>query len=722
MKNTEKAKLSVEEAIRLLREKPYNSTLVERYFLLYEAWDALANEPQALQVGKGLYYTLSRASLPVKEYDLLLGRYDDHVPTPAEQERLDELWKRDPHTCPVVEVNGGHITLDWVSLLECGLPEYLSRAESRLSLAKECGESGNAINFLEGMVWIYKAILLYIDRYASAAEEAGLYDCAEVCEKLICGKPETFRESLQLIIFIYNVYLIYAGRSITCLNVGRLDDMLLPYYLKDLESGVLTEEDAGALIDDFSAKMSLHLGRGEHQLAYLNEDYLQTGWLRNHVYDSPGYITIGGYSNKCDQTNNPLTLLFVKHIHPELKNPVYICRFSKERHEEAWDILCEKIQKNASLIFYNDESMIPAYLHSGIEKEHAVNYTIHPCNWADISGSYRSVGMCGKPLPMIIDDVIHSSRTFDSMDDIYEAVIEEFIDICRPTFEGYRKKYLNGMQEADGVLSLNECFMAGPLETARGLKNGGAKYPFLYVLLRNIGTATDMLSAIDSLVFSEKVCTLSQLVSAADRDFEGEVDILRKCQKAPKYATGNEKADYHAVCLMNSLLDAVDREVTNDKGEREIYTLNVTINDSNHLNDGKIMNATVDGRRRGEPLSENLSGTVGYSKGVTSLLGSVSKLPFDRLHSGALNVKLHGSIAKGEDRLPIIKALLLAYFNRGGMQMQFSITDAEELRAAQADPDSYRDLLVRITGYSAVFVDISKDGQDEFIRREEMMD
>lgn len=721
MKNTEKARLSIEEAIRLLREKSHESTLVERYFLLYEAWDALADEVQALQVGKGLYYMLSRASLPIKEYDLFLGRFDDHVPTSEEQEKLSELWKRDPHTCPVVEVNGGHITLDWPSLLECGLPEYLRRAEARLSLARENGESEKAVDFLEGMVWVYKAILLYIGRYGEVARDAGLMECARVCDRLIAGKPETFREAIQLILFIYNIYLIYAGRSITCLNIGRLDDMLLPYYLKDLESGILTEADAGAFIDDLSAKMSLHLGRGEHQLAYLNEDYAQTGWIRNHVYDSPGYITIGGYSNKEDQTKNPLTLLFACHIHPELKNPVYICRYSKERHVAAWNVLCEKIQQNASLIFYNDETMIPAFLHSGIEREYAVNYTIHPCNWADISGSYRSVGMCGKPLPMIIDEVIHSSRAFTCMDDIYKAVVEEFIAICRPTFEEYRRKHLNGVQEADGVLSLNECFMPGPLEAARGLKNGGAKYPFLYVLLRNIGTATDMLSAIDTLVFSEKVSTLSELVSAADRDFEGDIDLLRRCQGAPKYATGNERADYHAVRLMNMLLDAVDKEVTNDKGERDIYTLNVTINDSNHLNDGKGMNATVDGRRRGAPLSENLSGTVGYSKGVTSLLSSVAKLPFDRLHSGALNVKLHGSVAKGEDRLPIINALLTTYFDMGGMQMQFSITDAEELRAAQADPDSYRDLLVRITGYSAVFVDISKDGQDEFIRREEMM-
>jgi len=102
------------------------------------------------------------------------------------------------------------------------------------------------------------------------------------------------------------------------------------------------------------------------------------------------------------------------------------------------------------------------------------------------------------------------------------------------------------------------------------------------------------------------------------------------------------------------------------------------------------------------------------------LLNSVSKLPFERIHSGALNVRLSKSILKNENGEKTLKALIHSYFEQGGMQLQFSIVDTAELRKAQAEPDAYRDLLVRITGYSAVFVDISKGGQEEFIRREEL--
>ncbi len=720
MNHMEKAARSIQEAIQSLREKSPESVMVERYFLLYEAWDMLCDQPQPIQFGKGLHYILSRASLPICGHDLLLGRYDDHVPDKAQAARLNELWLRHPDTCPIVQNNGGHLTLDWESLIKDGIPAYLEKTERRIALADQNEEGEAVLSFLTGMRWVYQGILLYIQRYGEAAKKAGLQDCADVCCSLLRGEPHTFREGLQLILFVYTIYLIYAGRTVACLNVGRLDDILLPLYLEDLNAGRLTEQEAGALIDDFSAKMSLHLGRGEHQLGGLDRDYICTGWLRNHVFDSPGYLTIGGYSATMDHAKNPLTLLFAKHIHAQLKNPIYVCRYTAEAPDEVWDVLCEKIQQNAPLLLYNDETVLSAYRHTGIEREYAINYSVHPCNWADISKSYGVVDTCDQSLPGLVNEVLYSGASFESMDEIYQAMGERYTAHCRPIFDRYRSKYAATVTEPDGTLSFDDCFMDGPLERARGIKNGGVKYPLIYVRFRNVGTAVDMLSAVDTLVFRKKVCTLSELLEAADGDFVCAPELLGHCRKAPKYGTDHEDADLHAVRLMNDLLDIVDRETTSASGQREVYTLNVTINDSNHVYDGMAMNATVDGRRKGTPLSENLSGTVGYSKGVTALFNSVTKLPFDRIHSGALNVKIDRKLAAGETGRGYIKALLTSYFEQGGMQLQFSITDTEELRAAQKYPDLYRDLMVRITGYSAIFVDMSKKGQEEFIRREEL--
>jgi len=719
MNNRLKAEKSINEAITLLREKSVESTLVERNFLLYEAWDKVMELPQPLQMGKGLYYVLSNASLPIKDYDLLLGRYDDHVPDEEEQKRLNELWQKDPHQNPIVVGNGGHRALAWKYLVDVGITGYLSQLEKRIVKAKKECEDENTLMFLEGMRWIYKGILLYIERYGKAAQAAGLLECAQVCDNLTKDKPKTFREALQLILFVYNIYLIYAGKKNVCLTVGRLDNILLEFYEHDLSTGELTEDDAGALIDDFSAKMSLHLGRGEHQMGYLNDDYKFTGWARNPAYDSPGYILLGGYSNTTDHKTNPLTLLFARHIHPELKNPIYVCRYTSDCYDELWDILCEKIQKNASLLLYNDDTMVPAHKHIGVAEKDAVDYSIHPCNWGDIAGDSITVGTCGEPLPIILDRVLNSGKEFKNIDEIYEETKKEFSALIKPAFESYRRSLIK-KTVSDGIISLNDCFAEGVIPAARGLYNDGAKCKFLYVILRNIGTATDMLSAVETLVFKNKVCTLPQLLEATKDNFENHPDILAFCKNAPKYGTDNDFADNHACRLMNELLDIIDREATNESGKRDVYTLNVTICNSEHLLYGASMGATVDGRKKGKPLSENMGPTVGYSKGVTSLLNSVSKLPFDRIHSGALNLRLRKNTVADEKGLSVIKALIQAYFERGGMQLQISIADTEDLKKAQQNPDEYRDLLVRITGYSAIFVDMSKGAQNEFIRREEL--
>ena len=122
----------------------------------------------------------------------------------------------------------------------------------------------------------------------------------------------------------------------------------------------------------------------------------------------------------------------------------------------------------------------------------------------------------------------------------------------------------------------------------------------------------------------------------------------------------------------------------------------------------------------GSPLSENLSPTVGYAQSVTQLLNSVAKLPFDRIHSGALNVRLRRDAVRGEAGLIRLKALIETYFEQGGMQLQVSIADTEDLRRAQQCPENYGDLSVRITGYSAIYVDMSPTAQEEFIRRDEL--
>ena len=158
----------------------------------------------------------------------------------------------------------------------------------------------------------------------------------------------------------------------------------------------------------------------------------------------------------------------------------------------------------------------------------------------------------------------------------------------------------------------------------------------------------------------------------------------------------------------------------NKDGVRDVISFNVTITDMNHIADGAGLCATPDGRACGAPLSENLSPTVGFNESVTALLNSVSKLPFNRIHAGAFNMRLRRDLVSGKDGLDRLAALTDVYFDNGGMQLQVSVADTAELREAQKHPENYKDLMVRITGYSAVFVDMSPSAQEEIIRRYEI--
>ncbi|MBQ2735551.1 MAG: hypothetical protein IJF33_06930 [Clostridia bacterium] len=723
----ERATQQKQEALELLQNKPKTSAFVERWLLLDEACARFEGEPQPQILGKGLHYILQRASLPVRSYDILLGRYDDHVPTDAEAAAILDVWNRRVYSSqnPITHPNTGHLTLDWEELVRLGLVGYVAKTEQKIEEVKATSADGQDLLFLDGMHKVYTAILNYIARYAEAAEATGLSDCAAVCRNLCIRAPETFREAMQLILFVFTVYMIYAGWHVACLTLGRMDNYLLPYYLADINSGRMTEEEAGAIIDDFNCKANLHLGRGEHQMGQGAPTGINTGWKRNHTYDSPTYIVIGGYSETSNHRENPLTKLFVKHITLGFKNPVYIYRWNRERPDDVWCRISDLVRNNASILLYNDETMIPAMEHIGVEHTDAINYTVHPCNWPDIAGGYAIADKIGEPMPEMLMAALSDGEgrfvELSSTEELYSRYADYYREKVRAHFAKFRRKYRSDAIEKRGVLSLNDCFTHGPLDQVRALTDGGAKYLAVYTFLRNVATAADMVAAIDRLVFTERKCTLQELSDALQCNFEGYGALYALCKKTAKFGTDDAFADGHAVRLVNTMLDILDEESINEKGERDVLSLNVTITDMDHIRNGAAMGATPDGRLMGEPLSENLSASVGYNESVTALLNSVSKLPFDRIHSGVLNLRLRKETIAGDAGLLRMQALMDTYFEQGGIQLQISIADTALLRAAQCCPNQYRDLMVRVTGYSTLFTDMSVNGQEEIIRRDEML-
>jgi len=274
--------------------------------------------------------------------------------------------------------------------------------------------------------------------------------------------------------------------------------------------------------------------------------------------------------------------------------------------------------------------------------------------------------------------------------------------------------------QVQSPLAVDDLFLAGPLERGRAKRHGGVLHPTFVATFAGLATAVDSLAAIEDVVFRRRILSWPELRTALLADFSGQEAVHAACRNAPKFGRDDERADSHALRLMSLMhadLDAAEALLAPCGGKlfRCVET------DMQHLRMGQQLGATPDGRRAGAPVSENSSPSVGASTaGLTAMFHSLAKLPFDRCHSGALNVRLQPAVFAGEAGVERLVALLATYFRQGGLQVQVSMVDAATLRAAQACPEEYRDLMVRITGYSAAFVDMTPAAQDEIIRREEL--
>ena len=706
----------IAEALYSTREKEILSATLERLRLSWEAHEFVSHFPQQLQIGEGIYHLLNHISVPVSPDDLILGRITEEVPDTDGEALLEKTAKEWRRGIPPWMPDGGHETFYWERLLRLGLPDLEAFAQQELSRRIAAGETGEHLDFLRGAVRIYQAFRNYARRYALSARKCGLDAQAENCSAVAERAPETFAEALQLIWLVGVVYCTMGAVNPT-LTFGRVDELLLDFYRTDLDAGRITYEEAGVLIDDFYCKNNVILGRGEHQMSGGTEK--DTGWLRNLTYDAPQYIVLGGRRRDNSPVVNELTQLFLERIVPAFENPVVVFRYTPDVPDGIWRLVCEKLRDNSSLLVYNDEDVIPAMIQCGIDEQDAVTYTMHGCNWPDIPKG-RSVGGCSLSLPHHALRAIMEGEEPKSIDDIYERFATSIRSDIEESFEGFRERRKNWDTMVPKHLRIDDCFLDGPVERARSWTIGGTEYSTLTASIRFIASAIDCFAAVDELVFSSKKVSMSELRKALTDDFAGDEPLRQLCLNAPKFGQDDDRADFHAIRILNTVTAEFDRASRLGSSD-EVIAFRCLTTDMGHIGAGAQLGATPDGRHAGKPVSDNMSPYPGScTRGITAMLRSAAKLPLNHINSGPLNVRIQRRLVAGEEGLSRLTALLRTYFDMGGLQVQISVADTAELRDAQINPEAHRDLMVRITGYSAVFIDMCQNAQDEIIRRQEL--
>ena len=702
------------------QSKDVRSTTLERLRRTRHADLLVAGLPQPLQLGEGLYHLLDHIDLPLETGDLIAGRIREEVPDPAGETFFqDTLSVWNGRAIPPWMKDGGHECLAWELLLELGLSGLEKRARAQLRRRRAAGEPVEILDFLRGAVRVYQAFRNYARRYARQARRRNMEELAARCAAVAEGPPATFAEALQLIWFVGHVYCTMLAQNPT-LTFGRMDLLLHGFYRRDLDHGRLTPGRAGALIDDFYRRNDLILGRGEHQMS--NDCAKATGWQRNLTYDAPQYVVLGGRSPAGVEDFGDLTRLFLERVDPGYENPVIVFRYHPGLPEDIWHLACDRMRANASMMVYNDECVIPAMIHAGIRAEDAVTYTMHGCNWPDIPGIQRAVGYHQAVLPRYFLEALDAfgDGEIPSIDVLYDQFALRFRAEITERCAALRRASQEWDEQAPGVLRVDDCFLDGPVDRARSAGLGGTRYSTLTCAITSVATAADCFAAVDELVLRRRQVALPRLRRALETDFQADEPLRRLLLDAPKFGRDDARADAHAVRVLDRVIAEIDHAAY-PEGEDPVIVFRCLETDMRHIGIGARIGATPDGRRAGQPISENTSPFPGSAdQGLTAMLTSVARLPLDRINSGALNIRLQPRLVAGDRGLGILVSLLRTYFDLGGLQAQLSLADTETLRQAQRCPREHCDLMVRITGYSAVFVDMAQAAQEEIIRREEM--
>jgi len=736
---------NIAEAEWALTKKPMLATTVERVMILDELKSAYRELPQPLRFSAFLRELLSRVSLPLEAYDLIAGRSVDRELTPDEEAVFQAFLKSPDFPARTVWFGSGHCTYSWESLVSKGLVGLRAEVMARLSVCT--GEDERV--FLRAVIEVYDAISAYMLRYADAAEEKGLFPLAARLRAAATEVPQHFDVALQLLWIVTFINCAYITPNPT-LTVGRLDLILLPLYRKDIATGVLTRERAAALITDYYCKHNLIMGRGEHQVGDATNS---TTFERICCFDAPQYLLLAGRDKNGEVIANELTELFAACIVPSFKNPVVVVRYVKgmdKTHPALWRTLTEKAYDSASMMFYNDDNVSATMRRIGFSSAESYGYEHFGCNWCSPGvdsawmnatprsakyGVYRDADEAARfavpyanirtasphgwpeDLLKVLEEVAERGEKNATIEDVYDGFFARMSDFIDRKLAYLSAELAVRRRRPAALLTFGDCFLDSSLENAACF-SAGAKYHFELQAFQMFGTVADCFIAVDQLVMREKKLTLRELLDATRANFVGYERVLSLCRHADKYGMDTKLSAQHVTRLSRQATDMVI-EKSRPYLEREGLLLTPCMqSDTWHLKMGEDFGATPDGRLAHTPFSQNTRPSNGACvNGMTAMLNDMLHLPKDGLLSGALNLDIDKKQFVGEEGRAIFAALLGSYLNRGGLHAQVTAVDAAALADAKKNPHDHRDLRVRVTGYSGVFVDMPERLQNDMIER-----
>lgn len=628
----------------------------------------------------------------------------------------------------------GHTVLD-DKIYKKGMEDFKREiAESIASLNLYNDDNAQAKKEqLTAMAIACDAIILYANRHAAKLDElaetesdekrkAELQQMAAICRKVPANKPDTFREALQYYWFVH-LGVITELNTWDSFNPGRLDRHLQPFYEKGLADGSLTEETARELLQSFWVKFN-------NQPA---PPKVGVTAQESNTYTDFCLINVGGVDETGADAVNDMTFMILDVIEEmRLLQPSSMVQISRKNPDTLIKRALKIIKTGyGQPSLFNTDALIPEMVRQGKSIIDARNGGASGCVETGAFGkeSYILTGYFN--LPKVLEITLNNGidpRTgkhigittgnpakFTSFDDLYTAFekqLRHFVDIKIRGNRVIERLWAEMLPAPFMSVLIDDCIKNG-----RDYNDGGARYNSSYIQGVGMGTLTDSLTALKYHVFDRKTLSFADYLNAMKSDFSGYDDFRRELlETTPKYGNDDDYADNILRKVFESYFAAIDGRPNTKGGQYRINLLPTTC----HVYFGSVCGATPDGRVCGTPLSEGISPVQGADRnGPTSVLKSAAKIDHLRTGGTLLNQKFTPELLENEEDLMKVLHLIRSYFKMDGHHIQFNVVRAETLRQAQQAPDKYRDLIVRVAGYSDYFVDLGVDLQNEIIRRTE---
>jgi len=626
----------------------------------------------------------------------------------------------------------GHLCAGYEKLLKLGYGGIIEEAEElQRSLDKKHPQFHEKYQFYEAIKIYYHGAIDFAQRYSDLAynmakkhdnkqRKKELEIIGEMMMKFTHHPPESFYEAVQFIWFSQNIANIIYQRSV--LALGRLDQILWPYYQKDIQNGTLTKEFALELIEELNLKLTWNV-------TLLPTDFTM---VANALGQNTQTITIGGIGANGKDAVNELSYLFLD-AYKNIK--VFSTDLSVRIHKDTPELFFKhalKVYRSTSgIAFYNDDVIIPALEKAGYALKDARNYALIGCVEPTGQGnSFAATGRMFMNLPGILELTLNNgysnlTKKFDGLQTGEASQFKSFTEfysafIRQLQFNIKRSVEIANVGDAEAMKYFQHPFVSaaleGCMEQGRDYVCGGAKYNFSSITAYGFATLVNSLYNIKKFVYEEKKMTLSEFVEVLNSNFKQHEDLRQKLiNKYPKWGNDIEDIDNLAIELWDAFTQEVAKYTPLRGGRFSAGAYSMGI----HVMEGFFTRSSADGRKAMQPISNSLSPVNNSERnGITGVLNSAAKLNYDFATNGiALNVRFHPQNINSSENLDKFYYLLKAYFQAGGMQIQPTIVSTETLKEAQKHPKDFQDLVVKVGGYNATFIDLGTPIQNDIIDR-----